>query len=77
MKKILLAFDGKNFSKGALDFARVLNEENPILLIGAFLPHTNYASSFGSSGGGVVGPLVIPAFEDENSEAVQANIELF
>lgn len=77
MKKILLAFEGKNFSKGALDFARVLNEQNPILLIGAFLPQTNYASSFGSSGAGVVGPLIIPALEEENSEVIQKNIELF
>jgi len=77
MKKILLAFEGKNFSKGTLDFARVLNEQNPILLIGAFLPQINYASSFSSSGGGMVGPLVVPVLEGENSEAIQKNIELF
>ena len=77
MKKILLAFDGKNFSKGALDFARVLNEKNPILVIGAFLPQVNYANLFSNSGGGMVGSFAVPVLEGEASEAVQKSIEHF
>jgi nucleotide-binding universal stress UspA family protein len=39
MKKIVLAFDGPNFSDGAFEFARQLNEVSPLLLTGIFLPH--------------------------------------
>ncbi|MFC0775015.1 hypothetical protein [Terrimonas alba] len=77
MKKILLAFDGSNFSKGVLDYTRVLNEKNPILLIGAFLPQVNYVSLFSNSASGMGGPWVAPSFEGENAEAIQKNIEHF
>lgn len=77
MKKILLAFDGKNFSKGALEFARVLNEKNPILLIGAFLPQVNYANLISNAGGGMVGSLAVAVPEEQTSEAVQKSIEHF
>ena len=77
MKKILLAFDGGNFSAGACEFARVLNEKNRILLTGAFLPQVDYANLWSYSGGGMTGPLYVPLLEDENSEAVQKNINRF
>ncbi len=77
MKKILLAFDGKNFSKGALDFVRTLNEKAPVLVIGAFLPQVNYESLWSNSGGGMVGTLAIPVLEGETSEVVQKSIEHF
>lgn len=38
MKKVLLAFDGTHFPKNALYFARMLDETQPILLTGIFLP---------------------------------------
>jgi hypothetical protein len=38
MKKILLAFSGNDFSNGAFEFARQLNEIQPIILNGFFLP---------------------------------------
>ena len=38
MKKILIAFDGTHFSDGAFEFARRVNELQPILLTGVFLP---------------------------------------
>jgi hypothetical protein len=76
MKKILLAFDGSHFSEGAFDFARCLNEMQPILLLGVFVPQVNYANlwSYADSAGG---PMLIPSLEDEDSEAVKANIERF
>ncbi|MGZ8549173.1 MAG: hypothetical protein ACXWV2_00865 [Chitinophagaceae bacterium] len=77
MKKILLAFDGKNFSQGALDFVGALNEKNPVLVIGAFLPLVNYESLWSNSGGGMVGTLAIPVLEGETSEVVQKSIEHF
>jgi hypothetical protein len=44
MKKIILAFDGANFSEGSFNFARKMNEISPILLTGIFLPQVNYAA---------------------------------
>lgn len=38
MKKVLLAIDGDNFPEGAFEFARKMNEQEPILLTGVFLP---------------------------------------
>lgn len=77
MKKILLAFDGSHFSEGACEFAKNLNEKNPILLVGAFLPQVDYANLWSYSGGGMTGPLFIPLVEGEDSEAVKKNVERF
>lgn len=77
MKKILLAFDGSHFSNGACEFAKNLNEINPILLVGSFLPQLDYANLWSYSGGGLSGPLFIPLVEGEDAEAVEKNIEKF
>lgn len=77
MKKIILAFDGSHFSEGACEFAKNLNEKNPVLLIGAFLPQVDYANLWSYSGGGMTGPLFIPLVEGEDSEAVKKNVERF
>ena len=44
MKKIILISDGRNFSDAAFEFAKRLNELQPILLTGIFLPQTDYAT---------------------------------
>jgi hypothetical protein len=77
MKKILLAFNGRHFSKAAIEFAENLNEKNPILLTGAFLPHVDYANLLSFWGGGSAGPLFVPVVEGEDSDAVQENIRRF
>lgn len=76
MKKILLAFDGTHFSEGAFDFARSLNEIDPILLLGVFIPQVNYANLWSYANAGS-GPMLLPLLEDEESQQVQANIERF
>jgi hypothetical protein len=40
MNKILIAFDSIRFSEGAFDFARQMNEQEPILLTGGFPGNT-------------------------------------
>jgi nucleotide-binding universal stress UspA family protein len=77
MKKILVAFDGRHFSVGALEFVKFINEKSPVLLTGSFLPQVDYASLWSYSGGGQVANLYIPLVEDEDAEAVQQNIEKF
>ncbi len=75
MKKIILAFDGTNFSEGAFEFARKLNELQPILLTGVFLPQAEVANlwSFANAAGG----SFIPMTESGESELVQKNIAHF
>ena len=75
MKKIILAFDGIHFSEGAFEFARKLNELQPILLTGVFFPQAEYANlwSYTEAMGVAFVPLIIP----DESEQVQKNIERF
>ena len=60
MKKVLLAFDGLHFSKGAFEFARRLNELEPILLLGVFVPQVTIANLW-SYAAPENAPLFIPA----------------
>ena len=69
MRKILLAFDGTNFSRGAFDFARRMNLHSPILLTGVFLPQVNYANLWSYAGTAAVAPMFIPMVEDEDAAA--------
>jgi len=76
MKKILLAFDGTNFSEGAFEFARRMNERSPILLTAAFLPQIDYANVW-SYAEATAGPLFIPLSEEEDAVVVHKNIARF
>ena len=42
MKKILIAFDGKHFSEGAMQMAAWINEQEPALMTGVFLSPIDY-----------------------------------
>ena len=77
MKKILLAFNGSHYSDAALSFAEELNERDPILLVGAFLPQIDYANLLSYWGGGASGPLYVPVLQDESSDAIKENINRF
>ena len=73
MKKILLVFDGINFSEGAFEFARRLNEKCKILATAIFVPQVNYANlwSYSCTAGATVS---IPMVEDEEAETIEKNI---
>ncbi|SEL41275.1 Nucleotide-binding universal stress protein, UspA family [Chitinophaga rupis] len=75
MNKILIVFDGTNVSQGAFEFARRLNELEPILLVGAFLPQTDLSESWSYNAG--ERPLHIPAVEPSVSETVAENMLQF
>ena len=75
MKKILLIFDGIHFSEGAFEFTRLLNEGQPVLLTGVFLPQADYAS-FLNYGDAISAPLYIPVME-VNEEIINKNISRF
>lgn len=76
MKKILLAFDGTHFSDGAFQFARQLNELEPVLVTGAFLPQAS-AANLWSYADGMSGPMFIPVVEERDSEIIKGNMEKF
>ena len=76
MKKILLAFDGTQFSEGAFNFARQLNYLRPILLTGVFIPQLSH-SSLWSYSTGMAGPSYMPLPEDDDADAINENIARF
>jgi hypothetical protein len=76
MKKVLLAFDGTHFSDASFDFAKKLNEMNPILLTGVFLPQTNYANLW-SYADGVGAPMMIGTTSESNSDIIEENVDKF
>lgn len=75
MKKIVIAFDGTNFSEGALAFAAGLNKLSPVLLVGSFLPQIDLSSSWSYAVGGA--GLYTPLLEDFNAEAIEDHIRRF
>lgn len=76
MRKVLIAFDGTGYSEGAMNLAYKLNEFSPILLTGVFLPQTQLADLW-SYADAESGSTFIPLAEEEESNAVSANIERF
>jgi len=77
MKKILLAFDGSNFSQGAFEFARRLNDMEPILVTGVFMPQVDYANLWSYASAAGAGAGFIPLLEEEDADLVQKNILKF
>jgi nucleotide-binding universal stress UspA family protein len=75
MKKVILAFDGSNFSEAAFEFARRLNEMEPLLLTGVFLPQAELYNLWSYADG--VGGLYIPILESRESELVKESVDLF
>lgn len=78
MKKILLVFDGINFSHGAFEFVKHLNILEPVLVVAVFVPEVDYASLWTYSAAASVGAGVayVPVAENE-SEIVETNIQRF
>lgn len=76
MKKILIAFDEKHFSQGAFEFASQMNQVQPILLTGVFLPQVIYANLWNYTEG-MAGPILVPIANDEENAATKKNIEQF
>lgn len=79
MKKILLVFDGSNFSEGAFEFVRQLNEIQTVLVTGIFVPQTDYSSlwSYASAVGAGTGTAFVPFIQEEDTGKVADNISHF
>src|ERR1051325_3777806 len=77
MKKILLAFDGRHYSRSAIEFVARINEKSPVLLTGVFLRQVDYANLFSYWGGGSAGPMFIPVAEGDQPKVSEENIREF
>jgi hypothetical protein len=80
MKKIILVFDGTNYSETLLHFITELNEVQPLLATGVFLPQVDYANlwSYAAAASESSGAaMAIPLIEPDEAELVIANIKQF
>lgn len=77
MKKIVILFDGQNFSRAAFDFAARLNEQNPVLLTGVFLPSVDYTRMVYYLGGVDSGMLNAETEILADEEATEAYTAVF
>jgi len=75
MKKVLIVFDGLHFAKSSFEFARQMNETQPILLTGLFLPSIDYTST-AIYYLGIEGPMYYPIL-DREEEVMNENINKF
>jgi len=77
MKKVLLAFDGENYSPGVVEFIKQMNMHQRILAIGVFLPAIDYIELLYSYGGVPAGPLYLNEVAPANKVLVQKNMDDF
>jgi hypothetical protein len=75
MKKIIIAFNGGHFSPAGFEFARKINELQPVLLTGVFMTEASYTSLW-SYTAGMAGPSYIPLIE-EIPDVVENSISHF
>jgi nucleotide-binding universal stress UspA family protein len=75
MKKIVIALDGSHFSEGAFDFARRLNDIEPILLTGVFLPQAEVEDAWAYAQ--VTDGLSIPVILADESRIAAPTIARF
>jgi nucleotide-binding universal stress UspA family protein len=77
MKKVLLAFDGSSFSEGAFDFVRRLNEIQPLLVTGVFVPQVAHTNVSTYSPAAAFAGAYVPMIDDEDTESMEKNIAKF
>ncbi|WP_336518413.1 hypothetical protein [Pollutibacter soli] len=77
MKKIIVAFDGANYPETALQFLVELNNKNPILAVGAFMPQTTLSTLWIETGGSANGPDFIPYVAEDVGDIIRTNVRHF
>lgn len=76
MRKVVLAFDGIQFSETALRWVKQLNQLSPLLVTGVFLPRVNYANLW-SFADGVGAPLFVPVLTDDEEHEMEQQVARF
>lgn len=74
MKKVVMIFDGGQYSKGGLEFCQRINDWEPVLLIGCFLPGIDFTGMSEIYG---YGALDVPVHIRVDEDVVDRNITLF
>lgn len=77
MKKIIIAFDGSNYSEGALQFVDKLRDKGPVYAVGIFVPLVNLSALWSRAHSEAKGSLATVLLEDEDTASVQENISRF
>jgi hypothetical protein len=77
MKKVIVAFDGNHFSKGAFAFAEKINDSQKILLVGVFLSQVNFARLTNYAGDGIDGPWLTPVVETNDTALIEKCMATF
>lgn len=75
MKKVILAIEVNHFPQAAFDFVKKLNEQEAILLTGAFLPQAQLAEFYGYPYG--VAGAYLSVLEDAEPSTLAKDIEQF
>lgn len=71
MKNVLLAIDDNNFSEGAFEFARNMNDQEPILLSGIFLPELDLSTNLNYTS------VFVPLIETYAEDSIKQSREKF
>jgi hypothetical protein len=76
MRKVIIAFDGVQYSEGAMAFARQMNSAEKVSLTGLFLPQMVFANLW-SYADSLSGAGFIPLIEADDAEQININIGRF
>lgn len=76
MKKIIIPFEGANYSKGAFSFVSLLNKTCSLLVVGIFLPSVDYARFFFFPAA-FAAPSFVPLQEAADEKLIEKNINRF
>ncbi|WP_343674207.1 hypothetical protein [Chitinophaga sp.] len=74
MKKVVLIFDGGQYAKGAMELSQSINNREPVLLVGCFLPGIDFTGMSEIYG---YGALDIPVHIRVDEKVVDQNIATF
>lgn len=75
MRKVIIAFDGCNYSTGALEFAHKINEQEKILLTGSFLMQADLSGTW-SYAQSLINNVLAPV-EEFIADKIRQNIAAF
>ena len=79
MKKVILINDSRHFSEGSFEFLRQLNDKDPLLVTGIFLPQSTFASvlSYAAAANGMGTTGYFPAVEPDEEADIETAVRGF
>jgi hypothetical protein len=79
MKKALLINDSRHFSEGSFEFLRQMNDREPLLVTGIFLPQSTFAGvlSYAAAANGLGTTGYFPSVEPDEEADIEMEIKRF